>query len=1290
MKTNVLPSQKRKKERYALKAFLWGAVMAALFIVPSMIIDKGMYLYYGDYNTQVIPFYQIMVDAVHSGQTGWSWYTDLGSSFVGSYTFYNLGSPFFWILLLFPTNAVPYLLGPLTILKFGLSSLTAYGYIKRYTKNKNNAVAAAMLYAFSGAAIYNMVFHFIDAMVIFPLLLIALDKYVYEDKRGLFAFMVFTCAITNYYFFAAEAVFCLIYWIVRMASGSYRMDSRRSFYLVLEAILGTGLSVFVLLPTVYHIVGSNRVSSGELSGMSLLAYESGYAYITTLISLFMPPELAETDVYVRDYAHTWTSITAYLPLFGMSGVFAVVFNKHKNKWLRVFYGVSLLFMLVPVLNSTFQMFTDAKYMRWFFMLLFVMALGSVMALEDPSTKWKKAITANLLITMLIILCIGFIPGKSMNSFGREVSTFGLSGAANIFWILAAAALINIGLSALFIALYKKNREAFRRFGALIVSAAIIITALPTVIINKAYGEDGVNPVKLGFLNAPEDMGIDDIQNCRSEIVTNFTYSLDMYDGDTVGTVDYAYFEKKNSDYQDLLVMQDPEGLYLEDDNATLFWRIPGFGSFHSLINSSITDFYSGMGFERETLSNLPIGMYGYRSFTSTKYLFNHSDSVLSVNDENGDPVVPGYKYLKSWNGFDIYENEYAVPIGSAYDKFMLSSELEDIPGQYRHLVLLDTVLVDSFEDMWNYVELGMQQVHASDFEFTREEYFKNCEERKALGVYDFTRDKKGFEAKIKLEPGGMNKDNPTRCVLFTVPYDKGWSAYVDGEKAKIKVADFGFMAVNVPAGKEVTIRFNYHTPGTMYGFFVSGICLVMLLIYLAVVKLGQNNAQLAEGTPDGSSDTDNNEDKKETTDGSADTGSPDGEKEKTPEGTPEENALPGEDFEDMSVFDIVKQTEEEHMMHVYNRVPVVLERGSGAVGYDIDDKKYIDFTSGIGVNALGYADGRWIDAVEKQLRSVQHTSNLYYNTTQIQLAEALCLKTGFSKVFFANSGAEANECAIKIARKYGSDKLGEKHTHIITLENSFHGRTITTLSATGQDVFHKYFTPFTDGFSFAKANDMDSIKSCTTEDTCAVMIELIQGEGGVNPLDQKFVTELAAYCKENDLLLIVDEIQTGVGRTGKFYCYENYGIQPDVITTAKALGGGLPLSACMCNEKLKDVLTAGTNGTTFGGNPIACAGAMTILDIVGDEEFLAEVRAKGEYMREKIKAMKGVKEVRGLGLMIGIVLEKDNAGDVLSKCAENGLLVLTAKGLIRLLPPLNIEYEDIDEGLEILEKAILA
>ena len=384
----------------------------------------------------------------------------------------------------------------------------------------------------------------------------------------------------------------------------------------------------------------------------------------------------------------------------------------------------------------------------------------------------------------------------------------------------------------------------------------------------------------------------------------------------------------------------------------------------------------------------------------------------------------------------------------------------------------------------------------------------------------------------------------------------------------------------------------------------------------------------------------------------------------------------------------IKADESQYLMHTYGRFNVALVKGKGAKAWDESGKEYIDFTSGIGVNCLGYSDDGWVKAVSDQAAALQHISNLYYSPLQTELAKKLCKATGFSKVFFANSGAEANECAIKLARKYSFEKYGKERTEIVTLENSFHGRTVTTLAATGQEVFHNYFFPFTEGFTFAKANDMNSVKEKVNEKTCAVMVELIQGEGGVNPLDKEFVQQLADYCKENDLLLIIDEVQTGVGRTGTLYCYEQFGIKPDIVSSAKGIGGGLPMGACLCSEALANVMTPGTHGTTYGGNPIACAGALEVLSRVNTPEFLKSVQEKGQYIKEKLFAMDGVSQVRGMGMMIGVVLEKDNAKEVAAKCVENGLLVLTAKTLIRFLPPLNITEDEINKGLEIFKKCL--
>ncbi len=383
-------------------------------------------------------------------------------------------------------------------------------------------------------------------------------------------------------------------------------------------------------------------------------------------------------------------------------------------------------------------------------------------------------------------------------------------------------------------------------------------------------------------------------------------------------------------------------------------------------------------------------------------------------------------------------------------------------------------------------------------------------------------------------------------------------------------------------------------------------------------------------------------------------------------------------------MDSIIEKFDKYVMHSYGRYPLVMENGEGRRCEDENKMKYIDFGSGIGVNSLGFCDEKWSDAVCRQVKTLQHNSNYYYTAVQAECAEKLCKTTGYEKVFFCNSGAEANECAIKSARKYSFDKYGMGRHNIITLVNSFHGRTIATLSATGQDVFHNYFFPFLEGFINVTANDVNDLKSKIDNTVCAVMLEYIQGEGGVNALEQGFVDEVYRVCAEKDILVIADEIQTGVGRTGKFLAGEHFGKKADITTLAKGIAGGVPMGACLFGEKVKEVLTPGTHGSTFGGNPIACAGAVTVIDRLNSEGFLDEVTKKADYFRQKLEKCSEVESISGIGLMIGITLKSKSAGDVAKKALEKGLLVLTAKNKVRLLPPLNIDYSEIDDGLDIL------
>lgn len=384
----------------------------------------------------------------------------------------------------------------------------------------------------------------------------------------------------------------------------------------------------------------------------------------------------------------------------------------------------------------------------------------------------------------------------------------------------------------------------------------------------------------------------------------------------------------------------------------------------------------------------------------------------------------------------------------------------------------------------------------------------------------------------------------------------------------------------------------------------------------------------------------------------------------------------------------IKEKEHQYFMPAYGRFDLVLDHGKGAVLWSAEGKKYIDMTSGIGVNSLGHGDAQLVSAVAGQAEKLMHASNLYYTEPMVKTAETLVTKTGMGGVFFSNSGAEANEGAIKLARKYSFEKYGPGRSAIVTLQQSFHGRTVTTLKATGQEKFHQYFFPFTEGFAYAKANDLEDVKQ-KAEGACAVMVELIQGEGGVLPLDPEFVKGVEAFCKEKDLLFIVDEVQTGIGRTGSLFCYEQYGVSPDVVTMAKGLGGGLPIGAVMASEACKTVLGPGTHGSTFGGNPVCCAAANTVLSRVTNPEFLKEVKEKGEYIKKELLSLNSceIKGIRGMGLMLGIAVDPEKRAGFVSALMDKGVLVLTAGAdTIRLLPPLVISYEEIDEALAAMKE----
>ena len=379
----------------------------------------------------------------------------------------------------------------------------------------------------------------------------------------------------------------------------------------------------------------------------------------------------------------------------------------------------------------------------------------------------------------------------------------------------------------------------------------------------------------------------------------------------------------------------------------------------------------------------------------------------------------------------------------------------------------------------------------------------------------------------------------------------------------------------------------------------------------------------------------------------------------------------------------IKLNDKQYIANTYNRFDIQIDSLIGGIATS-GEKEYIDFGTGIGVTAFGAGDDIWIDAVCAQAKKLPHASNLYYTEPCVKLATLLCERTGMKKVFFGNSGAEANECAIKCARKYSSDKYGDGRATVITLKNSFHGRTLLTLSATGQDVFHKHFGPFPEGFRYVEANNISDLEANIDDTVCAFMFECVQGEGGVIALDPEYLQAAQKLCRERDILLICDEVQTGNGRTGSLYAYEQFGITPDIVSTAKGLGGGLPIGACLMGEAVENTLLAGSHGSTFGGNPICCAGAYTIISRL-DDAYLSDIKARAKYLWDKLSTLDNVKSISGLGFMIG--LEVDDNKKFIADCEAAGLLVLSAKSKVRLLPPLNVSYETIDKAISILATA---
>ncbi len=776
------------KRNYYMRAFFLGLGLSALVFLPFMAVDGGRFLFYGDFNVQQVPFYRLAHDAVRAGQIGWNQHTDLGVNFVGSYSFYLLGSPFFWLTIPFPSEWMQFMMGPLFMLKFACASLTGYVYLHRYTKTPDTALIGSLLYAFSGFSIYNIFFnHFHEAIVFFPLLLAALDEYMATRRRGLFALAVAGCCLVNYYFFVGQVTFTLIYFFLRMLWGDWRLSLRDFLFLALEAVLGVGISCCLLVPSILAVLQNTRTSN-IINGWNAVLYNKNQRYLHILECFFFPPDLPARPNFTPDSESRWASLGAWLPLFSMSGVIGWLQLRRKH-WLKKLLWVLFLMALVPGLNSAFQMMNSAYYARWFYMLTLVMALATVMALEEARVDWKRAITWTLSITLAIAAVVGFTPVSETVDGEKEVS-FGLMQYPTRFWSYVAVSLLSLGVLVYLFTFRRGSRKAFQRGAMWGLSAVSVLYSLFFIALGKTQSDYTWDHLIPYSLNGGAGVDLPDLQECRSDF-------------------------------------------YESTDNAGMFWKVPTIQAFHSIVPGSVMEFYSSIGVQRDVASRPEVSHYGLRGLTSVHWLFDDDhDSDFFAGEESDDPAMPGWAYYGNANGFDIWENQYYIPMGFSYDYYLTRSEYEQLskgtdsaPGDRELLMLRALVLEDQDAEKYSGLLAHLPEENRT---CSQEFYYNDCLDRAASACQSFQYTGSGFSATLDT--------NTEELVFFSVPYEAGWSAKVNGEPTEIVRANVGFMAVVAPVGEQVQIEFTYRTPGLMAGVVATVASAGLLAVYLVLAR----------------------------------------------------------------------------------------------------------------------------------------------------------------------------------------------------------------------------------------------------------------------------------------------------------------------------------------------------------------------------------------------------------------------------------------------------------------------
>lgn len=775
-KTAVLGKQKEKK----LFTFFIALLGAAAVFLPYMFLGEGYFTFFGDFNVQQIPFYKLCHKAVREGNIYWSFGTDLGANFIGSYSFYLLGSPFFLITLPFPNDWVPYFMGPLLIIKFALAALTAYLYLRRFTKTPQAASLGGILYAFSGFSVYNIFFnHFHEAIIVFPLLLLSLELLITENRRGVFALMVTLAAVTNYFFFFGMVVFCVIYFFVRVFSGAVKLTFLRFSGLLFEAVLGLLMAAALIVPAVLAILGNGRISE-FLLGWSAIVYGKESIYPNIIQCFFFPPDLPARPVFFPEANVKWSSLGGWLPLFSMTGVFAF-FKTKRNHWLKRVAGICVFMAMVPVLNSAFYAFNTSYYARWFYMPILMFTLMTVIMCEDSSAAMGYGLSWTAGITLAFSLVIGLFPQKKDGEL-----IFGLfNKPTDITYIaryVTSCAIALISLVILLLLLRIRRRDTRRFFGAATACALIISVIYANVFV--ATGRSHSYEIK--------DVMIDHLIEGEIDLPDTGDYRIDVYDG---------------------------------VDNTGMYLGYPTINAFHSVVPASIMEFYDFIDIERTVGSRPDTSYPELRPLFSVKYLIN--DKTLDkFTDEDGETKMDGYKYLKTDGGYHIFENLNFVGYGFSYDNYMTYDYCESLSGQTRSKMMLKALLLTD-KQIKKYGDIMTDILDADPVGFT-DDFAEDAEKLADTSAYKFSTDNYGFSAEVRREKKSL--------VFFSVPYDKGWSATVDGKPVEIEKVNVGFMAVPVEAGNSV-IRFNYRTPGLDIGINITLVSLIVFLIYFIVCSI---------------------------------------------------------------------------------------------------------------------------------------------------------------------------------------------------------------------------------------------------------------------------------------------------------------------------------------------------------------------------------------------------------------------------------------------------------------------